>query len=140
MSELLRLQMLFAQLISRLPGKAKELGYDVVFEECARSNEQAELNAMGQQGRERVAALIEDAFPLLAAAIRDNGKANGIRNSGHMRKLALDVSLFKNGVYLGSTEDYHALGEWWLKQDPLCRWGGLFSDGNHFSIEYQGIK
>ena len=140
MSELLKLQMLFAQLIARLPGKARELGFDVVFEECSRSNEQAEINAMGQAGRERLCDLIDGDFPALAACIRDNGKANGIRNSGHMRKLAMDCSLFKDGVYLGSTEDHRSLGEWWEKQDPLCRWGGRFSDGNHYSVEYQGVK
>lgn len=139
-SELLTLQMRFAQLIARLPGKARELGLEVVFEECSRSNEQAEINAMGQANRERLCHIIEGDFPALAACIRDNGKANGIRNSGHMRKLAADVSLFRNGVYLSSTEDYRLLGEWWEKQDSLCRWGGRFSDGNHFSMEYGGVK
>jgi hypothetical protein len=140
MSELLKRQMLFAQLIAKLLVKAKELGYDAVLEEAARSNEQAELNAMGQEGRERLCQLIEDDFPLLAAAIRDNGKARGIRNSGHMRKLAIDLSLFKDGKYLIDTVAYTTLGEWWEKLDPLARWGGRFSDGNHFSVEYQGVK
>jgi len=64
----------------------------------------------------------------------------GHPKSGHKRKLALDINLFRNGVYLNKTEDHKEFGEWWKKQHPLCRWGGDFEDGNHYSIEWMGIK
>ena len=64
----------------------------------------------------------------------------GHARSGHKRKLALDLNLFKDGVYLNKTEDHQKLGEWWEKQHPLCRWGGRFEDGNHYSIEWDGVK
>jgi len=64
----------------------------------------------------------------------------GHRNSNHKRRLAVDFNLFKDGVYLQKTEDHRFLGEWWKKQHPLCRWGGDFEDGNHYSLEWMGCK
>ena len=64
----------------------------------------------------------------------------GHPRSGHKRKLAIDLNLFRGGVYLNKTEDHAAIGAWWKKQHPLCRWGGDFEDGNHYSLEWDGIK
>lgn len=65
-------------------------------------------------------------------------KGYGHANSNHKRRLALDLNLFKNGVFLQSTEDHRALGEFWESLHPSCRWGGRFNDGNHYSMEWQG--
>lgn len=72
--------------------------------------------------------------PETAALYEKQGK--GIKNSLHSQRLAVDLNLFRNGMFLSSTEDHRPLGEWWEKQDPLCRWGGHFSrpDGNHYEI------
>ena len=64
----------------------------------------------------------------------------GIRNSLHIYKLAGDLNLFKEGVWLRTTEDHRQFGEWWERKHPLCRWGGRFGDGNHYSLEHDGIK
>jgi hypothetical protein len=64
----------------------------------------------------------------------------GIRSSLHTKKLAIDLNLFKDGEWLRSTEDHRPIGEWWERQHPLCRWGGRFGDGNHYSSERDGIK
>jgi hypothetical protein len=64
----------------------------------------------------------------------------GHPRSGHKRRLAVDFNLFKDGVYLNKTEDHQKLGEWWEKQHSLCRWGGRFEDGNHYSLEWDGVK
>lgn len=62
-------------------------------------------------------------------------------NSCHKLRLALDLNLFtKDGKYLDQTEDHRKLGEYWESLDPLCRWGGRFSDGNHYSLEHDGFK
>lgn len=61
-------------------------------------------------------------------------------NSLHKDRLAIDLNLFLNGKYLTSTEDWKELGEYWETLHPLCRWGGRFQDGNHFSMEWQGRK
>ena len=59
----------------------------------------------------------------------------GRKTSLHKSKLAIDLNLFKNGDFLTSTEDHRPLGEWWENQHELCRWGGRFNDGNHYSLD-----
>jgi len=64
-----------------------------------------------------------------------------MKNSLHYEGLAVDIDLFKDGVYLSKTEDHQQFGNFWKKLNPLCRWGGDFKgnpDGNHYSIFYQG--
>src|SRR3990167_8044 len=140
MSELSDKQRKFVRLIHRLLDYGWDLGYEFAFGEALRSNEQAEINSVGTEGREKIASMVQPVFADLAVKIRDNGKNNGIRLSIHQDKLALDLNLFKNGQYLESTEDHRVLGEYWETLDPDCRWGGHFRDGNHYSLEYQGRK
>lgn len=62
--------------------------------------------------------------------------------SAHKNKLAVDINLFKDGVYQKDTEDHRQFGEYWCSLDPDCRWGGNFStksDGNHYSMIYKGV-
>lgn len=63
----------------------------------------------------------------------------------HAKRLAVDLNLFKNGVYLKDSSDHAPLGVYWKSLHPLCRWGGDFKgpkgpDGNHYSMEHEGIK
>jgi len=67
-------------------------------------------------------------------------KGYGHPRSAHKNKLAIDLNLFKEGKFLGATEDHKELGEWWEEQHELCRWGGRFQDGNHYSLEHDGVK
>lgn len=62
------------------------------------------------------------------------------RNSCHKLKLAIDLNLFKDGVYLKSGIEHKAIGEWWEMQHPLCRWGGRFRDSNHYSLTHWGMS
>lgn len=64
----------------------------------------------------------------------------GIVNSVHCDRLAVDLMLFKDGVYLSDATSYQFMGEYWESLDPQCRWGGRFKivDGDHFSLAYQG--
>lgn len=64
----------------------------------------------------------------------------GIRSSLHTLKLAIDLNLFKNGIWLRNTEDHKQFGEYWESLHELCRWGGRFGDGNHYSMEHEGVK
>jgi hypothetical protein len=133
-------QKLFVRCFAQWLPWALSKGYEFSFGEAKRSDEQAEINAIGAAGRETVASLVQRLFPGLAAAIRNNGKANGIRRTAHGNQLALDLNAFKNGVYLAQTEEWRELGEYWETLHPLCRWGGRFNDGNHISIEHDGVK
>lgn len=106
-------QSLFASLVAQLIIEAREQGFEVTFGEAYRSPEEA-------------------------ARLAKLGK--GIKNSLHCLKLAIDLNLFRDGVYLSSSESHRPLGEWWEQQHDLCRWGGRFTrpDGNHYSLEHNG--
>ena len=130
----------FSRLLASLIARMNANGYEVSLGEVKRSDEQAEINALGEAGRARVAALVKAEFPLLAEKVLNNGKANGVRASTHQYQVAADINLFKNGVFLPDTESHREFGEWWEKQGADCRWGGRFRDGGHYSIEHNGVK
>lgn len=84
--------------------------------------------------------------PETAAAYARDGR--GIANSLHIKRLAVDWCVFINGEYVTRSEALAPIGEKWKSMHPLCRWGGDFRDaagnlkpdGNHFSIEHDGVK
>ena len=114
---MLNLQLEFSQAVAKLIQKAAELGYGVTLGEAWRTPEQAAWNA--QNGR-------------------------GIKDSVHCDRLAIDLNLFKDGVYLqdNATGAYSALGEWWKTLGTHYCWGGDFRplvDLDHFSITPDGV-
>ena len=56
-----------------------------------------------------------------------------IKKSFHYQRLAIDLNLFKDGVYLEATKDHLPLGIFW--ESIGGTWGGRFihKDGNHYS-------
>lgn len=107
-------QQLFTALVAQLINFAGENGMRLTFGEAYRTPEQARINA---------------------------GKGTGISNSLHTQRLAVDFNLFINGEYKTRTEDYRALGEYW--ESIGGSWGGRFKsnpDGNHFSLEHNGVR
>lgn len=74
----------------------------------------------------------------LGDAYRDERCAYGYAKSLHRKRLAVDLNLFWRGVYLERGEQYQTLGEWW--ESIGGTWGGRFEDGNHFSLEHEGMK
>ena len=110
----------------------------VALAEAHRSDEQAEINALGEAGREAVAGMVRPVFPTLADRLVNNGKARGIRASLHCDRLAIDlVFRDEHGDVIACPS---SLGDWWEKQHPLARWGGRFGDPPHFSFEFGGRK
>jgi hypothetical protein len=111
------LQQEFAQAAARLIQRAAELGFDVTFGEAWRTPEQAQYNA---------------------------DRHIGVAHSLHMERLAIDLNLFKDGIYLSDdkTGAYSQLGEWWEAQGIDYRWGGRFKlvDLDHFSISPDGVR
>ena len=61
-------------------------------------------------------------------------------NSCHKLKLAIDLNLFRDSVFLQTSEGHRPLGEWWEQQHELACWGGRFDDGNHYSLTHEGSK
>ena len=82
-----------------------------------------------------------DAFrdPRVFGAVGES-KGYGQSKSCHKSRLAIDLNLFKDGVFLTTTEGHRPLGEWWELEGGT--WGGRFSraDANHYSLEHEGRK
>ena len=114
MSDLSEKQFKFTRLVSKLMQFAWDNGYELKFGDAFR-----DPRAFGEMGK-----VISYGHP----------------KSAHKQRLAIDLLLFKNGAWLTKTEDYKTLGVFWEGLDSDCRWGGRFADGNHFSIEINGIK
>lgn len=67
-------------------------------------------------------------------------KGYGHRNSGHKLRLAKDYNLFLGGKWMDKTDDFEPMGTYWESLSEDARWGGRFADGNHFSLEHNGVK
>lgn len=106
----------FTGLVALLITHARLLGYQVTFGDAYRPKELAELYEQ---------------------------KGLGIKDSLHTDRLAIDLNLFRHGVFLQRTEDYKPIGEFWESlstKEYECAWGGRFQDGNHFSLAHNGRK
>lgn len=113
---LLEKQILFPRLVAQLIQWLESNGYELTFGEAWRTPEMAKLYE--QRGQ-------------------------GISNSLHKIRLAIDINLFVQGKWLDKSEDYKPAGEYWESLSTglyTCCWGGRFGDGVHFSIEHQGVK
>lgn len=77
-----------------------------------------------------------------AEAKTNAAKGTGISNSLHLIGLAADLNLYVDGVYQTTTEAHRKIGDKWKSMHPLARWGGDFKkqDGNHYSLEHEGVK
>lgn len=140
MSPLLQKQCEFAAHLAQLIEHARVLGYRVKIGEVMRSDEQAEINALGFPGREAVAQLVEAQFPLLAAKIRNN-RGNGIRNSVHCLQLAADLQIFDaEGHWLQTEYAYGLLADFWEMLGPDHKAGVRWGDTPHYSIAWNGAK
>ena len=103
----------FTLMVSELIRWAYDHGFELTFGEAYRTPEQAALNAKS---------------------------GTGIGNSLHTQRLAVDLNLFKDDVYLRESAYYLLLGEKWESMGGS--WGGRFlrADGNHFSLEHDGVR
>lgn len=109
------LQRAFPPLVAKLIEFAYAQGFELTFSEAWRTPEQAQWNA-------------------------DHGK--GIANSLHCERLAIDLNLFKDGVYQTDSEPYKPLADYWLTLHPNAAAGYYFArkDADHFSLSFGGIK
>jgi hypothetical protein len=54
------------------------------------------------------------------------------KGSFHFKRLAVDLNLFKDGVWLEETKHHEPLGVFWKMIGGT--WGGDWDDGNHYSL------
>lgn len=108
-------QHVFTANVAKLIAWAWNQGYRLSFGEAWRPSETAALYA--KQGR-------------------------GVSRSTHSVRLAVDLNLFVDGVYQPDTAAHKPLGAYWKSLHPLNRWGGDFKrqDGNHYSMEHEGVQ
>lgn len=112
---------LFTLLTAKLILWAFEQGYELSYEEVKRSQAQANANATS---------------------------GVGISNSLHLLGLAVDFNLYVGGEWQTTSEAHSKVGAYWKSLHPLARWGGDFRDargkprpdGNHYSLEWGGVK
>lgn len=109
------LQRIFASQIPGLINKALELGFEVTLGDAYRD-------------------------PRAFGGVGEDGPTYGAAFSCHKSRLAIDLNLFKNGVFITDSDGHKPLGEWWEAQHDLNCWGGRFNDGNHYSMTWQGRK
>jgi hypothetical protein len=102
----------FARMVADLILKAYELGYEITLGDAYRD-------------------------PRLHGDVGVK-KGYGHAKSCHKIRLAIDLNLFKDGEYLEGSDAHRPLGEWWESQGGT--WGGRFNDGNHYSLEHEGMK
>jgi hypothetical protein len=113
MSESLReKQSRFVLMVSKLIQKAYAMGYELTFGDAYR-----DPRVFGKMGER---------------------KGYGESNSNHKQRLAIDLNLFKDGKFLSTTDDHAPLGVFWESMGGT--WGGRFNDGNHYSLEHNGMK
>ena len=103
-------QQIFAVNSAKLILYINEQGYSCTFGEAFRTPEQAEWNA---------------------------ARGIGIKDSQHCKRLALDLNLFKDGVYCADGESWQQFGAHWKTLNTLNRWGGDFlrKDFNHVEMQ-----
>jgi hypothetical protein len=106
-------QQQFTQMVGQLIAWSFANGYALTMGEAYRTPEQAKLNATS---------------------------GAGIANSLHIQRLAIDFNLFIGGVWQTDSKAFLPLGEFW--ESLGGSWGGRFKkpDGNHFSLEHNGVR
>lgn len=105
---LLNEQQAFLLDAAKLINKAHELGFLVTAGELYRTPEQQKIYV--ETGRSKTF------------------------NSMHLKRLAIDLNIFKDGK-LCTVSEIEPLGEFWESLHPKNRWGGRFKslkDGPHF--------
>lgn len=115
MTSLRDLRVFFSGLVPGLIDEGFKRGYDVAIGEVVRGKAQADWNA---------------------------AHGLGISTSLHLVGLAVDLILYKAGVYLTGSQGYAELGAYWKTRSHLCAWGGDFTtrDYGHFSVTYDGRR
>ena len=118
-------QSVFAKNISKLILWAYDNGYEITLGEVYRTTDQQLLYYHGYTLKKE-----EDGLKAVKT-----GRKSKTMNSKHLKKLALDINLFKDGKYMTTKEAFEPLAEKWSSLHPKnvsgCDWN---FDYNHFQM------
>lgn len=101
----------FSKNVAKLFNFILENGYQIRIGECQRTVEQQKIYF--KQGKSKT------------------------MNSNHLKKLAIDLFIFKNGEWFISKSQLQKIGDFWESLDKNNRWGGnfiSFVDCPHFEL------
>lgn len=113
----------FTQDIADLIDFIYDSGYECTFGDAYR-----DPRVFGKMGKKNTITSEDASYP-----------SYGRAKSAHKQRLAIDLNLFKDGIYLSHTEAHRPFGEFWEGIHPDNVWGGRFDDGNHYSRKYGDI-
>lgn len=120
-------QSIFALNVSKLISYAYENGFEITLGEAQRTLDQQRLYFEGY-------TLLKVESKLKLAKTSHKSKT---LHSKHLKKLAIDLNVFKDGVYLLNKKDIQKLGDYWESLDSRNAWGGNFKtflDVPHFQM------
>ena len=118
-------QSIFALNVAKLIIYAYEIGYELTLGEVLRTMCQQYLYFMGYKLMKIGSAL----------KLAKTSRKSKTMNSKHRKKLAIDLNLFKDGVYLTDKESFRPLAEYWKSLHPKNTCGYYWNwDLNHFQM------
>ena len=118
-------QSIFAINFAKLIVFAYEQGYEATYGEGLRTKNQQTLYFKGY-------TLVEEGSSLKLAKTKPLSKT---MSSFHLKKLAHDINLFKDGILLNDKESFKIISEYWKSLDPDNTCGYFWGwDLGHFQM------
>ena len=116
-------QWIFLQNVANLIMYANKKGYKLTAGEMYRTEDQQWLYYNGKT--------IEN------GELVDTSRKSKTMKSKHLKRLAIDLNIFKDGVLTYKYEDVEPLGKYWESLNDRNKWGGNFlnfTDVPHFQM------
>lgn len=116
-------QWIFLQNVGNLIMWAAKNGYKLTGGELYRTIDQQWLYYNGKK--------------IVDGELVDTTRKSKTMNSKHLKRLAIDLNIFKNGVLTYKYEDIEPLGNYWESLNERNKWGGNFTnfkDCPHFQM------
>ena len=115
-------QWIFLQNVAKLITYAEEQGYKLTGGELYRTHDQQYLYYNGRT--------------IIKGKLVGTTRKSKTMNSKHLKRLAIDLNIFKDGVLTYKYEDVEPLGTYWKSLNSKNDWGGFWKwkDVPHFQM------
>jgi len=118
-------QWIFLQNVGNLITYAAKNGYKLTGGELYRTEDQQWLYYNGKT--------IHD------GELIDDTRKSKTMKSKHLKRLAVDLNIFKNGVLTYKYEDVEPLGRYWMSLNKNNRWGGDWNKNHENDDNFKDI-